>query len=388
MQRKLTRREALRLAALGGLGALAACAPAPAAQTPPTAAPTSAPPAPTALAPTAAPTLAAPTAAPTTAPAASATQAPTAAQPAPTAAPTAAPQAALGAAMALAAVTFLEGLSAEQRSIATYPMQDNERQRWHWTTPRNVPRNGLALRDMTPEQRAAAMALLQTGASPAGYQKASDIMALQSALGNDPELYFVTVFGDPGAGAWGWRWEGHHLSRHYTVAGEAVTAAPFFHGAWPTTTDAGLRAMAREEDAARELVTALAGPTRDQAIFDTRTLTRHVTDNAPYVAPLDPVGVAYGDLDAAAQARVDEIIGAYLGSLPDAVAAPMLARLESAGKEQIRFGWAGPLEPRRPHYYRLQGPTFLLEFDNSRNGGTHIHSVWRDFDQDFGQNIV
>lgn len=387
MQRKLTRREALRLAALGGLGALAACAPAPAAQTPPTAAPTSAPPAPT-VAPTVAPT-AAPTSAPaaTVAPTAAPQPAPTVA-PAPTAAPTAAPQAALGAAMALAAATFLDSLNAEQRSVATYPMQDNERRRWHWTTPRNVPRNGLPLRDMSAEQRAAAMALLQTGASAAGYQKATEIMALQTALGSDPELYFVTVFGDPGAGPWGWRWEGHHLSRHYTLAGEAVTAAPLFHGAWPTTTDAGLRAMAREEDAARELVSALAGAARDQAIFDTRTLTRHVTDNAPYVTPLDPVGVAYGDLDAAAQARVDEIIGAYLGSLPDAVAAPMLARLDAAGRAQVRFGWAGPLEPRRPHYYRLQGPTFLLEFDNSRNGGTHIHSVWRDFDEDFGRNVV
>jgi hypothetical protein len=212
-------------------------------------------------------------------------------------------------------------------------------------------------------------------------------MSLQAALGNDPELYYVTIFGDPGSSPWGWRWEGHHLSRHYAVVGETVTAAPFFHGAWPTTSDAGLRAMPREEDAARELVVSLAGPARDQAIFDTRTLTRHVTQNEPVVAPLDQVGVAYGDLDATQRGLVDEIIAAYLNTLPEAVAAPLFARLEAAGRPQIRFGWAGPLEPQRPHYYRLQGPTFLLEFDNSRNGGTHIHSVWRDFDEDFARHL-
>lgn len=378
MEQKLTRRQALSLAALGGLGwALAACGPAPAAQPQPTTAPTAAPP----------PTTAS-TTAPTTAPTAGAARPAATAAPTAEPAPTAAPQAALGAAMAGAALQLLDALGAEQRSLASYGFADAERVRWHWTTPRNVPRNGLALRDMSPEQRAAALALLQTGASPAGFQKATEIMALQAALGNDPELYYVTIFGEPGTSPWGWRWEGHHLSRHYAVVGETVTAAPFFHGAWPTTSDAGLRAMAREEDAARELVASLAGPARDQAIFDTRTLTRHVTQNEPAVAPLDPVGVPYQELGGDQQARVDELIATYLGTLPDPVAAPMLARLEAAGRGQIRFGWAGPLEPQRPHYWRLQGPTFLLEFDNSRNGGTHIHSVWRDFAEDFGRHLA
>ena len=163
---------------------------------------------------------------------------------------------------------------------------------------------------------------------------------------------------------------------------------PFFLGAWPTVNNAGLKAMDREEWAARELVTALPDPLRAAAIFQANTLTNHVTGNQALVAPLAPVGVAASDLPADGQALVNEIIFTYLYTLPEVIAQPKLAAIAQAGFESIRFGWAGSLEPRRPHYYRLQGPTFLLEHDNSRGGGTHIHSVWRDFGDDFGQGYL
>ncbi len=162
---------------------------------------------------------------------------------------------------------------------------------------------------------------------------------------------------------------------------------PFFLGSWPTQTDAGLRAMPREEDAARELTRSLTGEARAPAVFRQSTLTEHVTQNRPYVSPLDPVGIPLGDLGAEQQRLALEIVETYLGVLHESGAGPSLARIRDAGLDQVRFGWAGSLEPRRPHYYRLQGPTFLLEYDNSRNGGTHIHSVWRDFTGDFGQDL-
>lgn len=380
MQTIPSRRQMLRLMLLGSVGGvLAACSggnvTAPTqAPAPPTSPPTAVPsPAPTAA-------LAA-----TSAPAAAPTQASAPTQPpAPTA--QADPQQALVATIAGAAGQFLAALDDQQRAKASYAYADAERTRWHWTTPRGFPRNGLPLNEMSAEQRDLAFALLRASGSDAGYQKANDIITLQRELGNDPELYYVTLFGEPsGAEPWGWRWEGHHLSRHISVAGGQLSAYPLFLGAWPTTTDAGLRAMPREEDAAREIITALSEADRAQAIFQQRTLTQHVTQNQPFVSPLDPVGIAYGALPAEQRQRVIEIIQSYLGTLPPAVAQPSFARIEAAGLDQIRFGWAGPLEPRRPHYYRVQGPTFLLEFDNSRNGGTHIHSVWRDFANDFGQ---
>lgn len=379
--RTFSRRQVLQLAVASSLGALAA-----ACGTEPTAAPTAAvtripSPTPGSLIPTQAPTVP-PTLAPTME---SATSAPATAAPteAPTVAPTATPAPALAAEVAQAATGFVALLDDGQRAKARYAFDDAERTRWHWTLPRNFPRNGLPLREMQAEQRDAALALLQASVSPAGYQKALDIISLQNDLGNDPELYYVTVFGTPGTEPWGWRFEGHHLSRHFSVVGGQVSVMPFFLGAWPTVNSAGLKAMDREEWAARELVTALPDPLRAGAIFQPNTLTNHVTGNQALVSPLEPVGVLAGELPPEGQALVNEIVFTYLNTLPDSLAQPKLEAIRAAGFENIRFGWAGALEARRPHYYRLQGPTFLLEHDNSRGGGTHIHSVWRDFSDDF-----
>jgi hypothetical protein len=147
--------------------------------------------------------------------------------------------------------------------------------------------------------------------------------------------------------------------------------------------NAGLKAMEREEWAARELATAIG----ESAIFDQRTLTQHVTWNNAYVTTLETVGVPTSSMNVDQQALVMEIIHKYLDTLPEMIAASHLDRLQAAGFENIHFGWAGPLEAQNPYYYRLQGPTFLMEHDNSRNRGTHIHSVWRDFAEDFGQGF-
>jgi hypothetical protein len=289
--------------------------------------------------------------------------------------------------IANAATYYVNSLDESQRAKTSYAFQDPELTRWHWTTPGNFPRNGLPLREMGTSQRDAALALLQTSLSAYGMQKSLDIISLQNDLGNDPELYYVTVFGAPGVEPWGWRWEGHHLSRRFNVINSKLSVTPFFLGAWPTVNNAGLKAMEREEWAARELVTSLDESHRSVAIFQRDTLGRHVTQNQPYVTPLENIGISTSVLDANRQALVSEIIHKYLDTLPDLVAASHLDRLGAAGFENITFAWAGPLEAQRPHYYRLQGPTFLMEHDNSRNRGTHIHSVWRDFAEDFGQSF-
>jgi len=304
-----------------------------------------------------------------------------------------------------AASAFLRSLSAAARARATFPFASPERTRWHWTVPASVPRNGLPLGAMTPSQRKRALALLRSSTSLAGYRKALDIMSLQGVLQRmstgvndpfDPDLYFVSVFGAPGSPAWGWRFEGHHLSRNFTVARGRVVVEPFFLGAWPTRAGTayrsvarGSRTMPREEDAAREIVLSLDRGLRTRVVFSTASLTDHVTQNAVRVSPLDRVGVLARDLPAAGQARVLEIVRTYLANHPAAVSRDALARIGGpAGLRRTRFGWAGSTRPGEPHYYRLQGPTFLLEFDNSRNDGTHIHSVWRDFQRDFGRHLL
>jgi hypothetical protein len=360
MTKKISRRDALKVGALGMLGGLAACSPIARATE--------------SLLPTASPF-------PATIPAPSATSAPGAV---PTDGPTVTT---LINDIVSQATRYVDSLDQSQRTKSTYAFDDPELTRWHWTTPGNFPRNGLPLREMEASQRDAALALLQTSLSAYGLQKSLDIISLQNDLGNDPELYYVTVFGTPGVEPWGWRWEGHHLSRRFNVVNGKLSVTPFFLGAWPTVNNAGLKAMEREEWAGRELVTSLDNNQRASAIFQQDTPGRHVTQNEAYVAPLETVGISAFNLNSNQQMLLMEIIHKYLDTLPDLVAAPHLDRLEAAGFENISFAWAGSLEAHRPHYYRLQGPTFLMEHDNSRNRGTHIHSVWRDFAEDFGQNF-
>lgn len=360
MTKRLSRRDALKLGAIGVLGGLAACSPA---------------------------ARATERVLPTLSPFPTITPAPTD-TPAPGVTPTAGPTVStLINDIASQATRYLNSLDEAQRTKSTYAFDDPELTRWHWTMPRNVPRNGLPLREMGTSQRDAAFALLQTGSSAHGLQKSLDIISLQNDLGNDPELYYVTVFGTPGVEPWGWRWEGHHLSRRFNVINGKLSVTPFFLGAWPTVNNAGLKAMEREEWAARELIISMDGNQRAVAIFQQDTLGRHVTQNDPYVTPLETVGIPAANLNADQQTLLTEIIHKYLDTLPDVVASAHLDRLQASGFENIYFAWAGTLEPQRPHYYRLQGPTFLLEHDNSRNRGTHIHSVWRDFIEDFGQSF-
>ena len=302
-----------------------------------------------------------------------------------------------------AASAFLASLSPSQRSRAMFLFGSAERTRWHWTVPASVPRNGLPLGDASPETRRLALGLLRSSTSASGYRKAVDIMALQGVLQRlnggpgsfDPDLYYVSVFGTPGARRWGWRFEGHHLSRHFTVVGGVLVAEPFFLGAWPTRAGSayrsvarGERTMPREEDAAREIVLLLDGRLRRRVVFSDESLTDHLTQNAATVRPLDRVGVLTADLPSGAQRRVRELIQTYLANHPPAIARDALARVQRAGIARTRFGWAGSTRPGVPQYYRLQGPTFLLEFDNSRDSGTHIHSVWRDFERDFGRHLL
>ncbi len=303
-----------------------------------------------------------------------------------------------------AATRFLAALDDDTRRRAVFAFDDAERVRWHWTNTVAVPRNGLPLGEMTPVQRQLAFDLLRSSSSSAGYRKSIDITKLQGVLLRefgagpqwDPQRYYVSIFGDPGGSApWGWRFEGHHLSRHYTVVGDRLAVYPFFLGAWPTRATsafdglaAGYRTMPREEDAARELVRSLGRAQRRVAIFQQASLTTHVTQNQPRVTPLDPVGIGVHALGAQQRSLVDELLRTYLAVLPGDEPRRSLTRVARAGIGKIRFGWAGSLTPHQPRSYRLQGPTFLLEFDNSRNEGTHIHSVWRDFQEDFGRNLT
>jgi hypothetical protein len=295
--------------------------------------------------------------------------------------------------------TFLNSLSSEQRQAVCFPFEDDERYDWHYVPRR---RSGLALKDMTAAQQALARGFLKTGLSQSGYWKSVTIMKLETVLreieafnmGRDPEKYFFSFFGRPSEnGTWGWRVEGHHLSLNFTIVkGSLLATAPRFFGANPAKVAAGelsgLRTLAGEEDLARRLLNSLDPEQKHMAVFREQAYGDIVTGSDEMVSPFKQVGISAAALDGSQMDFLIRLIDEYVLPLTPEIARQRTEAIRSSGLPQIHFGWAGSLEPGRPHYYRIQGATFLIEYDNVQNGANHIHTVWRDFDGDFGRDLI
>jgi hypothetical protein len=306
-------------------------------------------------------------------------------------------------AMRQAAERLLAAAPEAARAKILRPFTDADRLDWHYT-PRS--RNGAALKELDARGREAVHALLKTALSASGYRKATNILELELVLREietfglmrDPERYHLTIYGSPDPkAAWGWRFEGHHLSLNFTLAGDKASAdTPSFFGANPATVPKqakfgarqGLRVLAAEEDEARALLESLSEAQRREAVFDTRTYGDIVSRNADKVDPEKPVGIAAANLDEKQRAQLMKIVEVYAGSFEPALAQARLARAKAGGIESLRFGWAGATERGKPHYYRIQGARFLIEFDSSQNDGNHVHTVWRDYSGDFGRDLL
>ena len=299
-----------------------------------------------------------------------------------------------------AALRLIEQTPTAERGSLVYPFSEASRSDWHYTPRR---RDGLAWKQMSPGQRAATTALLQTALNERGHDKVRALMALEITLrelesfglSRDPENYALALYGKPGEGAWGWRIEGHHLSLHFSLqADRYVATLPQFFGANPAVVPrdvaggprAGFRLLGNEEDSARQWLASLSDAQRRTAIIDTRPYGDIVSRNAARAQPLDAAGLAYAEMSAAQQALLLKLVAAFAEHLQPDLAQARLARVRAAPFDSIRMAWAGSTVPREPHYFRIQGANFLIEFDNS--GGNHIHSVWRDFDGDFGRDVL
>ena len=300
-----------------------------------------------------------------------------------------------------AAKHFLASLTPEQQAKAWFELKDDERKNWHFI-PRE--RKGLPIKEMTPAQRNLAHALLSTGMSQRGYAKAVTIMSLEQVLYDlegagrrfprDAELYFVSIFGQPGdKQAWGWRVEGHHLAINFIIAnGKDISATPSFMGTNPAEVREGprkgLRVLAAEEDLARQLVKSFDAGQKKIAIYTNTAPADIITGAERKAKVLATTGLPASRMNKDQSKVLLELIREYVQRHRPEVADRDLEKIQKAGFTKIYFAWAGGLERGEKHYYRIQGPTFLMEYDNTQNDANHIHAVWRDFENDFGDDLL
>jgi len=298
-----------------------------------------------------------------------------------------------------AARAFLALLDDDARATAHRTFDSEERFNWHFIPRR---RNGLPLKAMTDAQREAAHTLLQSALSEQGYTKASNVMALERILGvlennpshRDPDNYYVTIFGTPSPEApWGWRFEGHHLSLNFSsVTNALVATTPAFFGANPgevlSGEHKGWRVLAVEEDRARSLLALLDDAQRARAMIAT-TAPNDVITGADRHARLERYeGLPASAMTPAQRDTLLHLIELYTHNMPSGVAAAEWERIRASGIDSLYFAWAGSTERGEAHYYRIHGPTLLLEYDNTQNNANHIHTVWRGFDRDFGEDLL
>jgi hypothetical protein len=307
--------------------------------------------------------------------------------------------------MTEAALAFWKSLTPEQQKKAGFEFKSEERLNWHF-----IPRDrlGLPLKEMTEEQKKLALALLATGLSKPGYEKATTIMTLEPILAEmegpnrkfprDPELYYVSLFGTPDAkGVWGWRVEGHHVSINMTlVDGKSIASAPAFLGSNPGLVmdgpRKGLRVLGNDEEMGRKIV---------KSFSDEQKAIGITTDKAPGeiilepggikkrgLRPLEPAGIPFSKLNETQKELVKRLVQEYAHRLRSELADQDLAKIEAAGWDRVHFAWAGGVEQGQPHYYSLQGPTFIMEYDNTQNKANHVHSVWHDPSSHFGEDLL
>jgi hypothetical protein len=304
---------------------------------------------------------------------------------------------------------LLAALDDNQRGRATFPFDSDERTNWHFI-PDNTKlaidtlgvRKGLTLRDMSPYQRHLAGALLAAGLSQTGYIKAVTIMSLEEVLRvmegdagehRNPEKYYFSIFGTPSdSGAWGYRVEGHHVSQNFTVVAGKVIGGPCFFGANPAEVRQGprkgLRVLAAEDDLGFQLVHTLDEALQRVAIVDANAYPEILTAASRKAALKgQPSGLSASKMTSNQFDALMALVEEYAHNVLDELAKYRLQQLNEAGRN-IYFAWAGGTKPGDPHYYRVQTASFLIEMDDTQDNANHIHSVWRDFEGDFGQDLL
>jgi hypothetical protein len=296
---------------------------------------------------------------------------------------------------------FIKLLDHAQRAKALYPFDTTERFRFHYVPQDD--RKGISFRELTDAQREAALSLLKTCVTGETIKKVQEIMLLDNVLKEmehrkpedhfrDPLKYFVTIFGVPAAGnTWGWRLEGHHVSFHFSASNNRLVAAtPAFLGDNPAIVlsgdQKGKEVLKEETDKGFALVQNLSPEELKKALTDTIAPGDVVTANNRQAMINNPAGIRYSELSPASKQRMLQLLNLYVHRYTTLFAETMLKEIQTAGLDNLWFTWIGYTDYGfgKPCYYRIQGPTIIIEYDNTQNNANHIHTVVRDLKSDFG----
>lgn len=304
--------------------------------------------------------------------------------------------------LAGAANELLGLLSDDIKDKIQFKYNDDERFDWHFV-PKG--RNGVSLHDLSQPQFEAAMNLLKSSLSVQGFKKATDVIALESVLREvegrgpddtyrDPKKYFFTIFGTPSKQEpWGWRLEGHHISLNFTsIDNKIQSSTPSFFGSNPGIIPQGKRKgemiLKAESDRGFTMVNSLSSTQLQKAIVSESAFPDIISSNKRKASLLDPKGLMYTDMNDKQKKHFMDLLDVYVKNYELGFSATLMNKIKNAGIENLSFGWAGSLKPGKGHYYRIQGPMLLIEFDNTQNNANHIHSVVRDLTNDFAEDIL
>ncbi len=303
--------------------------------------------------------------------------------------------------MLSAAESVISSLSDVQKKQAVYQFKDTLRDVWHYLPATDFTRNGIALTELDDEQDAKVYELLKSVLSQEGYDKVQTIMDLENVLRElennptrrDPQKYHISFFGIPAKkGTWGWGFSGHHVSLHFTMVNGHLATTPTFLGSNPAEVRSGehkgLRVLKDEEDMGLDLINSLSTDQQKTAIILKESPYEVYTGSMREVSPLDQLGVSYAEMDSKHQKQLKSLVGEYLSTLPKELAHLRSKKIDKNGWDDIHFAWAGVTDRSAGHYYRIQGESFLIEFDNTQNDANHVHTVWRDFAGDFGRDLL
>lgn len=299
------------------------------------------------------------------------------------------------------ASNFFNSMSQDQKQKVLYSFEDETKTQWHYIPSSMFPRAGISLAELDVTQKKLLHKLLQSSLSETGYIKTKKIIDLENVLREmsgdsvmrDPDKFFVAFYGNPVTDSlWSWSFEGHHISLNFTVLNDEQSIAPRFFGANPAVIPSGPRkgerTLEKEEELGFQLVNSLDPEQKAIAIFQEAPINDIVTRNSIEVNPMSPEGIKFERLNSSQKKVFLSLIDEYLSTMPEKLAMERMKNIQDEELGEIRFGWAGATKSGEGHYYRIQGKSFLIEFDNTQTNANHIHTVWRDFNGDFGKDLI